>query len=65
MMANVDDLLRAAFKAVLNGDLTERDRLCELARHELDQDKRAVVGSMKSNPIELVRNGDGVYRPKS
>mgnify|MGYP001423402720 CR=1 FL=1 len=59
--------LKAAFTALLRGDLAERDRQCDLAKAAMDRQQRrrdaAAREILKAAPIPLVEGPDGVYRP--
>ena len=56
---SVEDHLRAAFAALLKGDLAERDRQCDLARALI-----ADIRQAETHPtIPLIRGADGTYRP--
>lgn len=37
------DYLKQAFAALLRGDTAERDRLCDLARKEIDEQERIIT----------------------
>lgn len=51
------DALRAAFSALMKGDLAERDRQCKRAEQ--------IIRAQSANvPIKLVRLADGTFVPE-
>ena len=61
-MRTVQDCMRDAFAALLNGDTAERDRQCALAKHIINQEIRKKEGG--PSPVELALGPDGIYLPK-
>jgi hypothetical protein len=57
------ELLRAAFAALLRGDTAERDRLIDMAKAKVDHRIRVDERSQQQNakPIPLVKQPDGTY----
>jgi hypothetical protein len=52
----VRDCLQNAFKALLQGNLAERDRQCKRA-------ERIIQAQNEPPPVELIKGPDGIYRP--
>jgi len=57
-MMTIEDCMRAAFQALLRGDLAERDRMCDLARNIINaRDRIQKTGDasdiIQGTPIQL------------
>jgi hypothetical protein len=61
-MMSPDDCLKAAWNALLRGDLAERDRMCDLAKNLMNAGERVRSGG----PIiegEAIRVGEAIALP--
>lgn len=62
-----EEIMRAAFQALLNGDEAERDRLLAPLLARAKAQEHAVINAYRSSrgthKIELVRQPDGSYSP--
>jgi len=57
-MKTAEDLLKDAWEALMRGDLKERDRLCDLATHIINQRIRVKEGGPLSASKDILLDKD-------